>query len=631
VTLYDIPRLGVEDLNKIKQLSFVTYQGQHTLDVTGYLADTTGVKFTTSMDCTQIQVNSDNTAQLVEDCGATTTEIIANSVSRRHLQSISNEHDLGDCSGPSGVCVYTKDELLELKGHARRLGTDAGSYATLATASVSSNDFFDYITADDLDFYGEGYTNNQVEVSFIWDTTMKALLETSTDDRSSKLYTRNATFDFSTEGELTGCDVYTETLKAEAVMKNPIATLGTFDFAITSMVKGSPPPAEFYTSTWPYYGSIEELTASCLALIQAASVEFYAFDSGEDSDDDLDDGTETKARRLTSHERRQLKAQEHGVEHVFMDGVLHSFGEHQDHSNDAKVIHLREDHETVVAELTMADAMRMALELKAAAGATEEGHRRLASWGSEVTDYNLLWQIAKLGYEEASKHTVGLGSSDWAIWKTCKTANSHARFVYSVEHNTDILTISGTNGITALSDWGHNLDTSTNTNYGIKMHNGFVEHVEQIKTCLDAGLDGLESLQGFDGRAAHAVGHSLGGASATVYMHMLDHGATTNKPRHQTVTYGAPATRHKDDGECSDTVTGRRYSHKYDPVTSDVMGLFKDYRHDVSSSYQTGASCGKGCDSNLEPAAPQSSCHWFAGFSLNLGNHESYGIYDLNV
>jgi len=228
-------------------------------------------------------------------------------------------------------------------------------------------------------------------------------------------------------------------------------------------------------------------------------------------------------------------------------------------------------------------------------------------WGGGSMDGSTAAQMCSFGYDGGSSLPGG-----WNHWSDCITSNAVARFGYS--YPTMVLSYAGTNDMwDALQDlktWGHG-----------SYHGGFYDYVMMTKSCVDSRVDLLRSW-GIE--LDYIVGHSLGGAAATVYQQLSGNGA-------KVVTFGAPKTSKS----TSCRSNGLRIFNEKDPVASNGLGILGGFNHDVtasrqayessycssswwgmctgwSSTYSTrGAACGQ----------EAGGCSWFFDCVYNVGKH----------
>jgi len=150
------------------------------------------------------------------------------------------------------------------------------------------------------------------------------------------------------------------------------------------------------------------------------------------------------------------------------------------------------------------------------------------------------------------------------------------------------ISIAGTDGLptnaNAIGDWIDNLNTGTSGNN----HAGFMNYKNKISSCLDSKK---ALLAGWGIGIDYIVGHSLGGAAATVYAQ--HHG----EPTKGVITFGSPPSR--TGSSCN--INGERYAHQNDAIASNVMGFMNGINHDIDSSIQVydysycSSDCWAGC------------------------------------
>jgi len=201
--------------------------------------------------------------------------------------------------------------------------------------------------------------------------------------------------------------------------------------------------------------------------------------------------------------------------------------------------------------------------------------RRGSYWGRSIY-HGALLEAAIGGYREKPV-TAG-----WRLHAQCFTNGATAKFLY--KSGAMVLSFAGTE-MTDFRDWRNNLNVwSTHVN-GKTVHAGFYSYQNSLSRCVN---NHKNNLAGRGIPLSYIVGHSLGGASATVYAQM--HG----NARHGVVTFGAVKTRYN--GQCS--VAGTRYMHESDPAAGNLMGYFGYLKHDVTSAtqlYQGGYHCTRRC------------------------------------
>lgn len=192
----------------------------------------------------------------------------------------------------------------------------------------------------------------------------------------------------------------------------------------------------------------------------------------------------------------------------------------------------------------------------------DENGRVLWSGGS-ATDKEL-WEVSQAAYGGA------LAPSGWTHWTTCENKNAVAKFIYKYP----IMTISfaGTDGLTDFGDWMDNMDTDLKWTYYGTVHEGFYEYQDKVQACVN---NYKNMLAGWGIDIDYVVGHSLGGAAATVYYQQ--HNPNTNG---KLLTFGAPKTRA--DSYC--TSEGIRFAHEKDSVASNALGIMGAFNHDIKDS-----------------------------------------------
>lgn len=125
-------------------------------------------------------------------------------------------------------------------------------------------------------------------------------------------------------------------------------------------------------------------------------------------------------------------------------------------------------------------------------------------------------------------------------------------------------------------DWIHNLNAIPGGPGG-KYHRGFYNYQNDLQPCVNKYRNLLKS---WGIKTDYIVGHSLGGASATVYAQ--EHG----QPVKGVATYGAPKTNQAWGGG---SVGGWRFQHTDDPVPSSMCFLkcaLGTHRHVLTNGYE---------------------------------------------
>lgn len=155
----------------------------------------------------------------------------------------------------------------------------------------------------------------------------------------------------------------------------------------------------------------------------------------------------------------------------------------------------------------------------------------------------------------------GYTKNGWKVEETCEKDNAYAK----IWKKGDMLAVSF-DGSDDIWDWTNNLQLWKEGGY----HSGFLKHVNKVKSCLDWNV----SKHG--GEVHYYVGHSLGGAAATIYYDLANNHARDA----QVITVGAPKT-HVASG-CD--IPGIRYADTRDPVASNVFRLMSNYNHRIETA-----------------------------------------------
>mmetsp|Transcript_24647 Transcript_24647/g.51599 ORF Transcript_24647/g.51599 Transcript_24647/m.51599 type:complete len:710 (-) Transcript_24647:516-2645(-) len=202
-----------------------------------------------------------------------------------------------------------------------------------------------------------------------------------------------------------------------------------------------------------------------------------------------------------------------------------------------------------------------------------------------------LWEASLAAYEGNSTDEEREAESGWKTWRSCKYDNAFARFLFKERESTEngtlavvVLSIAGSDD---LLDWLNNVAFSStqitfDANYseadGARtgyVHGGFARYQQLLDECIDFHRNELRTIHGFE--LSYIVGHSLGGAAATIYTQV------SGEATHGLVTFGAPKTRYG----ASCQVRGTRYFHEDDIVPSslpfDILGALS---HDVEESWR---------------------------------------------
>jgi hypothetical protein len=197
-----------------------------------------------------------------------------------------------------------------------------------------------------------------------------------------------------------------------------------------------------------------------------------------------------------------------------------------------------------------------------------------------------LWWASQCAYKG---NCAGTGTE-------CSRDNANAKVI--TVGGKSVLAFAGTDGLSDFGDWIDNLNIGTKSTSSGNHHEGFFNYQNKISGCNSI----------YSGTYDYVVGHSLGGASATVF-------CKVNPSRcGKLVTFGAPKSRKNGDRACS--ASGTRYFHENDPITSDGTHLIRvlgGFQHDVTSAkrvYKNTGSCY--CGSTF------GSCHR-SGYWLSCG------------
>jgi hypothetical protein len=149
----------------------------------------------------------------------------------------------------------------------------------------------------------------------------------------------------------------------------------------------------------------------------------------------------------------------------------------------------------------------------------------------------------------------------------CSASNANAKTM--TIGGKSVIAFAGTDGLSDIGDWLDNLDIRSTTVNGLKLHKGF----ERYQSKVAASCSTM-----YNAKYDYCVGHSLGGAAATVY-------AKVTGNCRNLVTFGAPKTRHNDQSGCS--AVGTRVFHSSDPITSDgthLLRILGGFKHDVKGA-----------------------------------------------
>jgi len=184
--------------------------------------------------------------------------------------------------------------------------------------------------------------------------------------------------------------------------------------------------------------------------------------------------------------------------------------------------------------------------------------------GIQVDSELLQDTLSDMNYWDAAQAAYNSGSSDkdeggtyngWYVNKVCETkfsfmgfdmGSSVAKFLTHVSSNEKVLAFAGSDDG---SDWAHNLNAGSSGWHGSTVHAGFKSYVQSLESCIESYYS--------THNPSKMVGHSLGGAAASLYA--LKKGLLT------THTFGAPPTVWGID-QCR--IPGKRILHERDPVGS---------------------------------------------------------------
>eukprot|EP00947_MAST-08B_sp_MAST-8B-sp1_P000544 g544.t1 len=202
------------------------------------------------------------------------------------------------------------------------------------------------------------------------------------------------------------------------------------------------------------------------------------------------------------------------------------------------------------------------------------GNRQL--WGSATAASSVeMWWASHAGYDDSKKLAEGTSSGRWNSWLSCSNGNAHARFFYKCDHR-------GCNMNLAFAGSDDVMDWLQNFNFipggpGGKYHRGFYDYQNGLSGCVNM-YRGLLERWGI--KLDYIVGHSLGGAAATVYSQ--EHGESLKG----VVTHAAPKTNQIWGGA---GIKGWRFAHADDPVPSNMCFVgcaLKSHQHVVQNAYE---------------------------------------------
>ena len=193
-----------------------------------------------------------------------------------------------------------------------------------------------------------------------------------------------------------------------------------------------------------------------------------------------------------------------------------------------------------------------------------------------------------------------------------------------------VIGFAGTDGLSDFGDWKNNLNIQRKAYDGRTVHKGFYDYQNALGSCIKGYRD---LLSGWNIPVSYAVGHSLGGAAASIY-----------NSRHPTTegayTFGAPKTRY--DEKCEEK--GTRFAHESDAISSNVMGIMGSLKHNSKNAVKLfdesycGSSCWISCCPWGYRSRPRTApvncdytsggCSWLVDCIYNFATvHSKYGNY----
>lgn len=227
-------------------------------------------------------------------------------------------------------------------------------------------------------------------------------------------------------------------------------------------------------------------------------------------------------------------------------------------------------------------------------------HRHSPKPGKGAKTAVALWYAARYAYTEFDARVRFCGehktqaecdedkTHSWEEVAMCSSQNAHAKVIkgywYAKENRPyNVVAFSGTNGVAfnmdSMRDWMDNADRDFKTIYNhhentnMVVHEGFWEYLMKVWNCVE------DHVAKMNGKLDFVVGHSLGGAAATLYWQLT---SDAHRGQSWVVTFGAPATRSKE--AC--TAMGFRFYHQEDPVASNVLGLMSSFNHDIDQAVE---------------------------------------------
>jgi len=165
------------------------------------------------------------------------------------------------------------------------------------------------------------------------------------------------------------------------------------------------------------------------------------------------------------------------------------------------------------------------------------------------------WYASQAAYQSGPEKAEGKTFQNWKVEKICEShvtlfghdmGSAVAKFLTHTTSNEKVLAFAGSDDAV---DWAHNLNAGSEHWQGSSVHAGFRKYVMELEGCIEAHYNSYNP--------AKMVGHSLGGAAASLY--------ALKKGKKTTHTFGAPPTIWEGaGGNCR--IGGRRILHYRDPV-----------------------------------------------------------------
>jgi len=199
-------------------------------------------------------------------------------------------------------------------------------------------------------------------------------------------------------------------------------------------------------------------------------------------------------------------------------------------------------------------------------------------WGGNGVDAKTLYELAVASYGNVA---FPYGWSSYATCESSRAGGGDARAeIYTTNLNGKNVVVLGFAGTDSLTDWWNDLDFFQWQWWDFFVHGGFAEYLTYIEDCVNGHVMALKAL-GIP--LSYVTGHSLGGASATIYSLYLKRNTQLSGqfPLHGTYTYGAPGSRYPEDVYCE--VLGHRYMHLDDMVPG--TGYYIGAYHDITNAH----------------------------------------------